>query len=114
MIWTVLFVIAVMVLGCVLFSVHDWGSPSGNRGRCSHMRRTLGRGELRGVPSTARIGGVDTGKYGEFHSRHGIVHGKYLPPAYLRDRPVGGADAEVFEGHPVMSPEEFLDMVGRS
>lgn len=80
MIWTVLFVVAVMVLGCVLFSVHDWGSPSGNRGRCSHMRRTSGRGELRGVLSTARIGGVDMGKYVEFHSRHGGRPATMAPP----------------------------------
>ena len=55
MIWTVLFVVAVMVLGCVLFSVHDWGSPSGNRGRRTRMR--------------------DCG---------GVVHGPYLPPCICR------------------------------
>lgn len=91
MVWTVLFVVAVMVLGCVLFSVHDWGRPNGNRGRRTHVR----------------------GGHGESHSRHGIVHGKYLPPVYLRDRPAVGVGAEVFEEHPVMSPEEFQAMVGR-
>lgn len=91
MIWTVLFVVAMMVLGCVLFSVHDWGRPSGNRGRRTHGR----------------------GGHGEFHSRYGIVHGEYLPPICLRDRPTVGVGAEVFEGHPVMSTEEFQDMVGR-
>lgn len=110
MIWTVLFVVAVMVLGCVLFSVHDWGRPSGNRGRCTRMRRVSGQGELRGVPSTTRTGGADTRRS---HSKHGIVHGKYLPPAYLQDRPAVGVGAEVFEGHPVLSPEEFQDMVER-
>jgi hypothetical protein len=70
-------VVAVMVLGCVLFSVHDWGSPSGNRGR---KRRALGRGELRGVPSTARIGGVDMGTYREFRSRHGGGPATMTPP----------------------------------
>ena len=70
MIWTILFVIAMMVLGCVLFSVHDWGRP--RRGLHTHSGGR--RRELRispGVSSTARIGGVDTGKYAEFHSRHG-------------------------------------------
>lgn len=52
MIWTVLFVVAVMVLGCVLFSVHDWGRPGRNRGRCAHMRKVAGSGELRGGPAT--------------------------------------------------------------
>lgn len=79
MIWTVLFVVAVMVLGCVLFSVHDWGSPKGIRERCTRKRRA-GRGELRGVPSTARIGGVDLGRYGEFHSRHGGGPATVAPP----------------------------------
>lgn len=80
MIWTVLFVVAVMVLGCVLFSVHDWGRPSGNRGRCTRMRRVSGQGELRGVPSTARIGGVDMGKYREFHTGHGGGPATVAPP----------------------------------
>ena len=80
MIWTVLFVVAVMVLGCVLFSVHDWGRPSGNRGRRTRMRGTAGSGELRGVPSTARIGGADMGRYGEFHSRHGGGPATVAPP----------------------------------
>lgn len=80
MIWTVLFVVAVMVLGCVLFSVHDWGRPSGNRGRCTRMRRVSGSGELRGVPSTARIGGVDMGKYREFHTGHGGGPATVAPP----------------------------------
>lgn len=80
MIWTILFAVAVMVLGCVLFSVHDWGSPMGNRRRRTRMRRAAGRGELRGVPSTARIGGVDMGKYGEFYSRHGGGPATMAPP----------------------------------
>lgn len=80
MIWTVLFVVAVMVLGCVLFSVHDWGSPSGNRGRRTRMRRVAGRGELRGIPSTARIGGVDMGEYGEFHTGQGGGPATVAPP----------------------------------
>ena len=80
MIWTVLFVVVVMVLGCVLFSVHDWGRPSGNRGRCTRMRRVSGQGELRGVPSTARIGGVDMGKYREFHTGHGGGPATVAPP----------------------------------
>lgn len=80
MIWTVLFVVAVMVLGCVLFSVHDWGRPSGNRGRRTRMRGTVGQGELRGVPSTARIGGVDMGKYREFHTGHGGGPATVAPP----------------------------------
>lgn len=74
MIWTVLFVICMMVLGCVLFSVHDWGRPKGAPGQHARMRRLMEHGELRippGVPSTARIGGVDMGEYAEFHSRHG-------------------------------------------
>lgn len=80
MIWTVLFAVAVMVLGCVLFSVHDWGRPSGNRGRRTRMRRVSGRGELRGVPTTARIGGVDMGRYEELHSRHGGGPATMAPP----------------------------------
>lgn len=80
MIWTVLFVVAVMVLGCVLFSVHDWGRPSGNRGHCTRMRRVPERRELRGVPSTARIGGVDMGTYREFRSRHGGGPATMTPP----------------------------------
>lgn len=76
MVWTVLFVVAVMVLGCVLFSVHDWGRPLGNRTR---MRRA-GKGELRGVPSTERIGGVDMGTYREFRSRHGGGPATVSPP----------------------------------
>ena len=80
MIWTVLFVVAMMVLGCVLFSVHDWGRPSGNRGRCIRMRRVPERREQRGVPTTARIGGVDMGRYEEFHSRHGGGPATMAPP----------------------------------
>lgn len=97
MVWTVLFVVAVMVLGCVLFSVHDWGRPSGNRGRRTRMRDCGGvvhgpylppvylsdrpiPGELRGVPSTARIGGVDMGKYREFHTGHGGGPATVVPP----------------------------------
>lgn len=76
MIWTVLFVVAVMVLGCVLFSVHDWGSPKGNRTR----KRRAGQGVLRGVPSTARIGGVDMGTYREFRSRHEGGPATVAPP----------------------------------
>ena len=74
MVWTILFVVALMVAGCVLFSVHDWGRPRGTPGQHARMRRLMKRGELRippSVPSTARMGGVDIGKYAEFHSRHG-------------------------------------------
>ena len=74
MIWTVLFVIVMMVVGCVLFSVHDWGRPKGTPGQHARMRSLMAHGELRippSVPTTARIGRVDTGKYAEFHSRHG-------------------------------------------
>lgn len=77
MIWTVLFIVVVMVLGCVLFSVHDWGRPGGNRGRCTRMRKVAGSG---GVPSSARIGGVDMEKYGAFHSRHGGGPATVSPP----------------------------------
>lgn len=80
MIWTILFVVALMVVGCVFFSVHDWGRPGGNRSRCPLMRGTAGRGELRGVPSTARTGGVATGKYGKFHSRNGGGPATLSPP----------------------------------
>lgn len=86
---TVVFVLVWLLLGRVLFSTSDWGV---------HRRRDCGGvvhgpylppvylsdrpipGELRGVPSTARIGGVDMGRYGEFHSRHGGGPATVAPP----------------------------------
>ena len=48
----------------------------------------------------------------------GIVHGKYLPPAYLKGRPTGKVDMQAYRDfhtrHDVVSDGEFQDMIDRS
>lgn len=68
MIWTVLFVVAVMVLGCVLFSVHDWGRPQKPHGGIVRGKY-LPRVYLRVRP----IGKVNMKAYRDFHARHDVV-----------------------------------------
>lgn len=48
----------------------------------------------------------------------GIVHGKYRPPAYRRNMPIGKVDMEAYRDfharHGVVSGREFHAMMGRS
>lgn len=48
----------------------------------------------------------------------GIVHGKYLPPVYLKGRPIGKVDMQAYRDfharHDVVSDAEFQDMIDRS
>lgn len=48
----------------------------------------------------------------------GIVHGKYLPPVYLRNRPINKVDMQAYRDfharHAVVSDREFQAMIDRS
>jgi len=48
----------------------------------------------------------------------GIVQGKYLPPVYLKGRPINKVDMQAYRAfharHDVVSAEEFSDTIERS
>ena len=67
------------------------------------------------------VGGLlfDTNDWGKpVKPYSGIVHGKYLPPVFLRSRGINKVDMEAYRAfharHDVMSAEEFSDMIERS
>ena len=67
------------------------------------------------------VGGLlfDTSDWGKpVKPYSGIVHGKYLPPVYLRNRPIGKVKMQAYRDfharHDVVSAKEFSDMIERS
>lgn len=67
------------------------------------------------------VGGLlfDTSDWGKpVKPYSGIVHGKYLPPVYLRNRPINKVDMQAYRDfharHAVVSDREFSDMIERS
>ena len=60
----------------------------------------------------------DWGKEVSRDAPSGIVQGKYLPPVFLRSRPINKVDMQAYRAfharHDVMSAEEFSDMIERS
>jgi len=67
------------------------------------------------------VGGLlfDTNDWGKpVKPYSGIVHGKYLPPVYLRNRPIGKVNMQAYKDfharHDVVSDREFQAMLDRS
>ena len=56
----------------------------------------------------------DWGRYEPRRNDSGIVQGKYLPPVYLRDRPVTPAHKDFYDRHKSLLPLEYMDVIERS
>lgn len=60
----------------------------------------------------------DWGREARKDAPSGIVQGKYLPPVYLKGRPIRKVNMQAYRDfharHDVMSAEEFSDMIERS
>lgn len=56
----------------------------------------------------------DWGREAHKDAPSGIVQGKYLPPVYLKDRPVTPAHRDFYDRHKSLLPLEYMDMIERS